>query len=73
MRIDGGTWIASLAPLSLGLGAWPALCVLAAIGVAAIATNRLLHDDEKQTLRAALRHSFEMLLAIERGISGRAT
>jgi PST family polysaccharide transporter len=54
MHVDMGTWILSLAPISLSFGSWTALAVLAAIVAVAAAGNRVLIDEEKQHLREAL-------------------
>jgi O-antigen/teichoic acid export membrane protein len=67
MHVDRGTWIASLAPLALGLGVWPALGVLVGMGLLAVATNVLLVEEEKQTLRNALAHGVARLAATRRG------
>ncbi len=54
MHVDLGTWILSLAPISLSFGPWPALAVLAAIVVVAAAGHRVLIEEEKQHLRGAV-------------------
>jgi O-antigen/teichoic acid export membrane protein len=61
MHVDLGTWILSLAPISLSFGPWPALAVLAAIVVVAAAGDRVLIDEEKQHLLAALSHGRRQL------------
>jgi peptidoglycan biosynthesis protein MviN/MurJ (putative lipid II flippase) len=68
MQIDAGTWIASLAIGGLCLGPWTALAALAVVGFLALATNRLLHADEKQQLLEALHAGLDRAGAVARRI-----
>jgi len=54
MRIDLGTWVYTLAPVSLCFGAWVALGVFSVLAVLTLSTDRLLHHDEKQELLDSL-------------------
>ena len=49
-RVDAGLWVALGLPLAVCLGPWIALLVLAAVALAAIASDRLLSPDEKRQL-----------------------
>jgi hypothetical protein len=53
MRFDRGTWIATFAPMSVGLGLWPALVILMFVLIAAMATNQIYTAVEKRQLREA--------------------
>lgn len=54
MHIDRGSWLLAVAPLSLGLGTWPAAAVCAAIVGASLGTNLLLTATERRDLKALL-------------------
>lgn len=73
MHVDLGTWILSLAPLSLCLGPWPALAVLVLIVVAATTSNRVFIDEEKRHLREAVAHGWQRLTALTERHSGGTT
>jgi O-antigen/teichoic acid export membrane protein len=68
MQIDAGTWIASLAIGGLCFGAWPALAACGVVAVLALATDRLLHGDEKQQLRDSLNAGLERVGVLARRI-----
>jgi polysaccharide transporter, PST family len=53
MRFDRGTWLATFAPISVGLGLAPAAVVLIALLFAALATNQIFTRREKHQLRLA--------------------
>ena len=50
MRFDRGTWILTIAPISVGLGLWPAMAVLIAVIAVMLTTNWIFTAVEKRQL-----------------------
>jgi PST family polysaccharide transporter len=61
MRVDRGTWLLTLVPICLVLGPWAALGLLAVIVTAAIATDGLFTQQEKDQIRNAAARGLQKL------------
>jgi polysaccharide transporter, PST family len=58
MRVERSTLLVSMLPLTIGFGPWVALAALTATIIAAVWTNWVLTDDEKEKLLAILQHRY---------------
>jgi O-antigen/teichoic acid export membrane protein len=73
MHVDLGTWILSLAPLTLGLGPRVSLGVLIAIVVVSVCSTSIFTRQEKQQMTEALAQLWERLRRIRGKFSRTAT
>jgi len=67
MHVDSGTWIVTLAPVSLGLGPWAALCVLIVLTILIATSHWVFIQQEKEQLTATLGNGLRKLTAGRRG------
>ncbi len=51
MHVDRGAWLLALAPLALGLGAWPAALACGLIGAACLGSNLIFTANERHDLK----------------------
>jgi PST family polysaccharide transporter len=66
MHVDSGTWILTLAPVSLGFGPWAALCVLVVLTILAATSHRVLIQQEKVHLTTMIGHALRKFVRSQR-------
>jgi hypothetical protein len=62
MAVDRGVWLLAVAPLTLGLGMWPALFASVVIAAACVASNLILTAAERHELKTFARNSLSKVL-----------